>query len=75
MKLDHIKIKPTEIPLSEINNDVPHNGELFAEAMHDQVAIVKGTIGLPPWVTRGEALSINRRLIQALLLPKKEEVA
>ena len=70
MKLAHIKIKPTIIKLSEINNDVPTNGELFAEAMETQIRLVKGTEPIPTWATRGECLSINRRIIQELLIKK-----
>jgi hypothetical protein len=70
MKLKHIKIKATIIPLSEINNDVPHNGELFAEAMQTQIRLAKKTEPIPTWTTRRECLAINRRIIQDLLEEK-----
>lgn len=67
MKLKHIKIKPTIVKLKDLNSDQPSNGELFAEAMATQIRLVKGTEPIPTWATRGECLSINKRIIQDLL--------
>lgn len=68
MKLNHIKIKPTMVTLSELNNDFITNDELFAESMLSLQQIAKGIDVAPFWATKSEMIAAHREIIRNLLV-------
>jgi len=70
LKLKHIKLKPTYLTLADLNNDVPWNGEIFAELMEELFNTVKfgfGNLNMPAWTTKPTHIRFLKRQIRLLL--------
>lgn len=60
-------VKEAMVKLSEINNDIPSNGELLSESIQDLFDLIKERNALPSWNTKDQAIDRCIELIGTLL--------